>query len=205
MWVSLSRCVSLVQDYIFFACLLSNSLFALYKMWDFRSMALPPQSYLWCSVSWRFLTLLLTFRLRYSLPNFIFVPVCLEKKLSATIHISGRLKKYPFCINKLFCFWRVLISCQAMSLSRATDHKAGRMLAYKLMCLMTVRRHDKDLSSEHLTHFYRLLHVGLSGSDQVCASVYLIVLKYTLFNAFYIVVGDLYIAIIYKRFESLGA
>ena len=54
-----------------------------------------------------------------------------------------------------------------MSLSRATDHKSGRMLAYKLMCLMTVRRHDKELSPEHLTHFYRLLHVGLTGSDQV--------------------------------------
>ena len=54
-----------------------------------------------------------------------------------------------------------------MSLSRATDHKTGRMLAYKLLCMMTVRRHDKDLSSEHLTHFYRLLHIGLTGSDQV--------------------------------------
>ena len=54
-----------------------------------------------------------------------------------------------------------------MSLSRATDHKSGRMLAYKLMCMMTVRRHDQELSPEHLTHFYRLLHVGLTGSDQV--------------------------------------
>ena len=54
-----------------------------------------------------------------------------------------------------------------MSLSRASDHKTGRMLAYKLMCLMTVRRHDNDVSREHLTHFYRLLHAGLTGSDQV--------------------------------------
>ena len=81
-----------------------------------------------------------------------------------------------------------------MSLSRATDHKAGRMLAYKLMCLMTVRRHDKDLSSEHLTHFYRLLHVGLTGSDQVCATINLAFPKNTFFNAFCIVVDNRLIA-----------
>ncbi len=54
-----------------------------------------------------------------------------------------------------------------MSLSVASNHKPGRVLAYKLMCMMTVRRHDKKLSSEHLAHFYRLLHDGLTGSDQV--------------------------------------
>jgi len=65
----------------------------------------------------------------------------------------------PLLFCSTWCF-------EAMSLSRATDHKTGRMLAYKLLCMMTVRRHDKDLSSEHLTHFYRLLHIGLTGSDQ---------------------------------------
>eukprot|EP00795_Rhopilema_esculentum_P002762 gene2762-982_t len=65
----------------------------------------------------------------------------------------------PLLFCSSWCF-------EAMSLSRASDHKTGRMLAYKLMCLMTVRRHDNDVSREHLTHFYRLLHAGLTGSDQ---------------------------------------
>jgi hypothetical protein len=44
--------------------------------------------------------------------------------------------------------------------------KEGRLLAYQLMTAMTVRRHELPLSQEYLTHFYRLMHIGLTGTDQ---------------------------------------
>ncbi|XP_071963778.1 ral GTPase-activating protein subunit alpha-2-like [Antedon mediterranea] len=42
----------------------------------------------------------------------------------------------------------------------------GRLFAYKLLCMMTVRRHDHPLPQDHLLHFYRVLHFGLVGTDQ---------------------------------------
>ena len=47
------------------------------------------------------------------------------------------------------------------------EFKSGRLLAYKLMCAMTVCRQDVPLTQEYLTHFYRLMHIGLTGTDQV--------------------------------------
>lgn len=56
---------------------------------------------------------------------------------------------------------------QAASLSMQNEFKSGRLLAYKLMCAMTIRQQDTPLSQEYLTHFYRLMHIGLIGKDQV--------------------------------------
>lgn len=55
---------------------------------------------------------------------------------------------------------------EAASLSVSNEFKSGRLLAYKLMCVMTVCRHDVPLTQEYLTHFYRLMHIGLTGTDQ---------------------------------------
>ncbi|KAJ7379788.1 hypothetical protein OS493_012534 [Desmophyllum pertusum] len=55
---------------------------------------------------------------------------------------------------------------EAASLSINNEFKSGRLLAYKLMCAMTVCRQDLPLSQEYLTHFYRLMHIGLTGTDQ---------------------------------------
>ena len=61
---------------------------------------------------------------------------------------------------------------QAASLSINNEFKSGRLLGYKLMCAMTVCRQDMPLTQEHLTHFYRLMHIGLTGTDQVSAVYY---------------------------------
>ena len=39
------------------------------------------------------------------------------------------------------------------------------------MCAMTVCRQDIPLTQEYLTHFYRLMHIGLTGTDQVSFKV----------------------------------
>ena len=87
-------------------------------------------------------------------------------------------EKYNFCNRTLLC--NPLLMClvinlfafcfsvfQAASLSINNEFKSGRLLAYKLMCAMTVSRQDMPLSQEYLTHFYRLMHIGLTGTDQV--------------------------------------
>ena len=56
---------------------------------------------------------------------------------------------------------------QAASLSINNEFKSGRLLAYKLMCAMAVCHQDVPLTQEYLTHFYRLMHIGLTGTDQV--------------------------------------
>ena len=37
---------------------------------------------------------------------------------------------------------------------------------------MTVCRQDMPLTQEYLTHFYRLMHIGLTGTDQVSVIYY---------------------------------
>ncbi|XP_062502638.1 ral GTPase-activating protein subunit alpha-2-like isoform X2 [Corticium candelabrum] len=49
---------------------------------------------------------------------------------------------------------------------KSVEYKAGRLVAYKLMCDMTVKRHDVPPSSHHLDHFYRLIQAGLRLQDQ---------------------------------------
>ena len=46
------------------------------------------------------------------------------------------------------------------------EFKAGRLIAFKLMCNMFVRRHDHLPSFQLLNHFYRLMHVGLTTIDK---------------------------------------
>lgn len=45
-------------------------------------------------------------------------------------------------------------------------YKLGRLIAYQLLCRMTVRRQDNPLSEDYLRHFYRSLHDGLTSADQ---------------------------------------
>ena len=72
-----------------------------------------------------------------------------------------------FICLQLFIIWRSCSFIQAASLSINNEFKSGRLLAYKLMCAMTVCRQDLPLTQEYLTHFYRLMHIGLTGTDQV--------------------------------------
>ena len=69
--------------------------------------------------------------------------------------------------QSIFHLARDSLRAQAASLSMENEFKSGRLLAYQLMCAMTMRRRDAPLSAEYLTHFYRLMHIGLTGTDQV--------------------------------------
>lgn len=53
---------------------------------------------------------------------------------------------------------------QAVELPK--PYERGKLLAYRLLCSLTIRRHDIPLEPEYLTQFYLLLHEALSGSDQ---------------------------------------
>ncbi|XP_076041404.1 ral GTPase-activating protein subunit alpha-2 isoform X2 [Oratosquilla oratoria] len=52
------------------------------------------------------------------------------------------------------------------ALSLPPQYHRGKTLAYRLMCVMMVRRHDVAPNRDSLTHFYRVLHQGLVGTDQ---------------------------------------
>lgn len=54
---------------------------------------------------------------------------------------------------------------EATSLS-AEGFEKGKLLALRLLCWLTVRRHDIPLSFDFLARFYRTLHTGLLGEDQ---------------------------------------
>lgn len=54
---------------------------------------------------------------------------------------------------------------KAVTLS--SDYKKGKLIAYKLLCLTTVRNHDIPLSMEFLSLFYRTIHQGLMSYDMV--------------------------------------
>ncbi|XP_070578074.1 ral GTPase-activating protein subunit alpha-1-like isoform X2 [Ptychodera flava] len=53
---------------------------------------------------------------------------------------------------------------KAVSLTK--NYQRGRLLAYRLLCAMTVRRHDEPVPMDHMIQFYRILHHGLVGTDQ---------------------------------------
>ncbi|XP_075723162.1 ral GTPase-activating protein subunit alpha-1 isoform X3 [Rhipicephalus microplus] len=53
---------------------------------------------------------------------------------------------------------------EAMGLPEGFDK--GKQLALRLLCWLTVRRHDIPLSFDYLARFYRVLHAGLLGEDQ---------------------------------------
>ena len=53
------------------------------------------------------------------------------------------------------------------ALSRPKEFKRGKLLAYRLLCMATIRYHDLLLPMDHLTRFYRILHQGLVHTDQV--------------------------------------
>ncbi|EEC20474.1 tuberin, putative, partial [Ixodes scapularis] len=45
-------------------------------------------------------------------------------------------------------------------------YERGKLLALRLLCWLTVRRHDVPLSFDLLARFYNVLHTGLFGEDQ---------------------------------------
>ena len=58
-----------------------------------------------------------------------------------------------------------LLLLQALSLP--SEYKSGKLLAYQLLCTITLRRHDVPLPTDHLLRFYTALHHGLVSNDQV--------------------------------------
>jgi len=59
--------------------------------------------------------------------------------------------------------------CGTQALGLCVDYKAGQLLAYQLLCTVTLRRHDMPLPTDHLLRFYIALHHGLTSNDQVSA------------------------------------
>ncbi|GFS68356.1 hypothetical protein NPIL_633392 [Nephila pilipes] len=52
------------------------------------------------------------------------------------------------------------------ALNLPEKYKDGKLLAFKLLCLLIVRRHDISLLKEYIAHFYYALHYGLMANDQ---------------------------------------
>ncbi|CAG2069246.1 unnamed protein product [Timema podura] len=47
------------------------------------------------------------------------------------------------------------------------QYHRGKLCAYRLLCQMTVIPQDIPLPRDHITQFYKVLHQGLVGTDQV--------------------------------------
>ena len=47
------------------------------------------------------------------------------------------------------------------------SYKSGRLEAYSLLCMATVRQHEGSQNQDHITRFYYVLHDGLLSKDQV--------------------------------------
>lgn len=50
------------------------------------------------------------------------------------------------------------------------EYRESRLLAYKLLCFINIRRHDKELSPQYYSAFYEALYRGLNSSDPVVYS-----------------------------------
>ncbi len=59
------------------------------------------------------------------------------------------------------------------SLNLPEKFKQGKLLAYKLLCILMLRRHDLPLHKDYLVHFYYALHHGFMANDQVFLYTYL--------------------------------
>ncbi|XP_066281378.1 ral GTPase-activating protein subunit alpha-1-like isoform X5 [Branchiostoma lanceolatum] len=57
------------------------------------------------------------------------------------------------------------------AISLPNKYKKGQLFAYKLLCRTTIRRHDTELSKEHLALFFHALHHGLLSADQDIVNV----------------------------------
>jgi hypothetical protein len=51
------------------------------------------------------------------------------------------------------------------------EYKAGKLLAYKLLCIITIRRNETEPSKEFLSLFYLTLRQGLITYDMVITVV----------------------------------
>ncbi|XP_076305803.1 ral GTPase-activating protein subunit alpha-1 isoform X2 [Tachypleus tridentatus] len=56
------------------------------------------------------------------------------------------------------------------------QYHQGRLLAYRLLCALTVRRHDLPLPQDYLVKFYQTLHQGLISTEQDVINT---IVKYT--------------------------
>ncbi|CAL1264601.1 unnamed protein product [Larinioides sclopetarius] len=52
------------------------------------------------------------------------------------------------------------------ALNLPDKYKEGKLLAFKLLCILIVRRHDISLPKEYIAHFYYAVHYGLMANDQ---------------------------------------
>ena len=57
------------------------------------------------------------------------------------------------------------VSLQALTLP--PTHQKGKLLALRLICILVARPHDLQLPRNQLLQFYRTIHNGLIGDDQV--------------------------------------
>ncbi|CAG0893492.1 unnamed protein product [Darwinula stevensoni] len=57
-----------------------------------------------------------------------------------------------------------------------TSYQKGKLLALKLICVITLQQKDVPLTKEHLTQFYRTLHYGLIATEQETINT---IVKYT--------------------------
>lgn len=61
----------------------------------------------------------------------------------------------------------LMFSAILQALTMSEMYKEGKLLAYRLLVMTTVRPTDIPLPSEQLCRFYRVLHHGLVHADQV--------------------------------------
>lgn len=55
---------------------------------------------------------------------------------------------------------------QALNLPKS--YRNGKLHAYKLLCQMTLNNRDVPQGQKYITQFFKVLHYGLTSSDQVC-------------------------------------
>lgn len=76
---------------------------------------------------------------------------------------EGKSLASPFYVPPLHYITPWLLKATYLS----KEYKLGKILAYKLLCLLTVGHNDVELSKEYLALFYRSLHTGLTSYDVV--------------------------------------
>lgn len=63
------------------------------------------------------------------------------------------------CIIQCICFF------QALALPN--DYHKGKLSAFQLLCIISLAPQDLPPPKDHIIEYYRALHQGLVGTDQV--------------------------------------
>lgn len=61
----------------------------------------------------------------------------------------------------------IFLYIRGQALNLSDSFEKGKLYAYRLLCTLTVRKHDITLSQYHVIEFYKFLHQGLIGRNQV--------------------------------------